>query len=893
MKYFLIISSALVCYALADSLFYPDPPPCARHVSLSYEVSQVETTVKAMTFDSYFGYERRRDVEGDAVTETLVRCDIYDSEGNCLKASSYDADLDCFMNVSYGTPSFTYLSSNSFYYTTEEPSLCPDGTEGCTKYCSANACYIVKDGYVVKYRGTVYNYHFDDKPSLSDFAFKLCNGTTFEAPTYSACYQSSFRSTVDCPFHVRKGERDIKGMVNDGSNGFLLVSSDDGKYFMRSDLEYSCTYMREGSCQRSSGYMCFYEFLPQTISYYEKRSVPCPNQTEGCTEYCVQNRCVTADSRRRIVRNTQGEVTTYLDDLPSLEDFVVNDCNGNPVPAPAYSVCSETPSIFDPETPQCSFHIELWSNGVKIADVKMMGGGFCLRISFVNGSDVLINKASNNCYYNTSDNNGCGSDTAYNCANVYEPLVLPSSSFRYFTKESAPCLDESEGCFQYCLLQDCYLVDAKKRIVKHGDREYKYLVDVPSLDDFAGTDCDGQPIPAPTSRSCTPTFEPENPSNCSFHIQGRSEGEVVVDIQGRMNNNGMSYLHTIIKEPNSSAVNETIIRGDLRNNDNMCLTMKRNSSDSDDSSSSSQSCFSYSYARCDEPFGILRNFNYISSNSHACLDQSEGCVEYCNDADECVLVDAQGHYVSLHGLDLTFVDDEDYPTLEDVTLCNDTIIKAPEYDVCSLSVFNASALGCAYHVIVNSPEKGRLDIKGLVDNKDFGYILQTNLDSGEYELSRSDLEGTKGYCYILYRGNEDYACKETIEPCKDYREFFLSSFEYHFIEDPVQCPNQADGCRKFCYSRKRCIVVDALDRIVMNDAGAVIEYMNDIPTLDDFTGIDCNHTVVPAPSESVCPFSVPSGSVIASSIPNLYLSAATSAIVSIFALTLALTGLVL
>ena len=108
-----------------------------------------------------------------------------------------------------------------------------------------------------------------------------------------------------------------------------------------------------------------------------------------------------------------------------------------------------------------------------------------------------------------------------------------STAFIYKTEDTVKCPDgKSFDCKMYC--NDggqCVIADAKGRCVSDGSMNFTYFDnDLPSLNNFAVTDCDGTVIPAPKESHCSDSTETSDASEEESTFRGPISDAVVTVI---------------------------------------------------------------------------------------------------------------------------------------------------------------------------------------------------------------------------------------------------------------------------------------------------------------------------------------------------------------------------
>ena len=378
-----ILSAILVQLVLAGpvSVYIPYAPDCALHylkVS-NYSGDIYKSEVKGMWRESfsyvkitrmyYFGNFteiRRFDLgRGD-------KCPIY-KQSSCEEE---DKQVDC-STIGKGfselpdTDSFTYDT-----YTT--PYLCPNGTDGCTKYIRGET-YVIADGYrhILEHHSSsatyTYTYFDNDPPSLSDFASTKCE---LAAPTVDICslsYSSLPWSEISkqdsdsdssetpaykvydpklgCSFHMKTDGIDVKGLKTDNNAPYMLsiTLSSGERQIERGDKTDSfgnClnAFYDDNDICLDSGYEKCTDFTTFFLAFVYKTEdiVKCPDgKSSDCKMYCNDGQCVIADAKGRCVSDGYTNYTYIDNDLPSLKDFEVTKCDGTVIPAPTESHCSD------------------------------------------------------------------------------------------------------------------------------------------------------------------------------------------------------------------------------------------------------------------------------------------------------------------------------------------------------------------------------------------------------------------------------------------------------------------------------------------------------------------------------------------------------------------------
>jgi len=157
-------------------------------------------------------------------------------------------------------------------------------------------------------------------------------------------------------------------------------------------------------------------------------------------------------------------------------------------------------------------------------------------------------------------------------------------------------------------------------------------------------------------------------------------------------------------------------------------------------------------------------------------------------------------------------------------------------------------LPCAFEFRTYSTDK-EVVYRVMMRDFDYGYLNITD-SSGDTTLLRCDL-AKEGACIIFLPSDGI---------CLEYFSFFrepsiFGEFTYYGEPEDVKCLDGSDGCKKYCLTNTKCIIVDK-GRIV-NSLDYNLTYTDYIPTADDFKTWNCDGIPDEAPP-NLCPVN-PSG----------------------------------
>jgi len=343
-------------------------------------------------------YVKKNTTVNGASTVAVVNCDerndrqlcytkVIQPNGGCMDENYYNP----------GAYSFS-LPDPAFYDSAEypKPSKCPDGSEGCFKYCEDNSeyeCFIVDaDGQIVKsVYGQLWEYY--DPPSMDVFKVVKCDGTdTLPAPSDDCAEAELFTPKMqDCSLNVTiemsgavtrrsmnakiRDDVDIchvYGVIVDGKPLLAKVECNDNKFYeiLRCDIKDTRGFCFDqfegyGDCEVYTDvdpdqfmYYMSVDYLSTVPMYYNKTAYPqtvtCPGDvsgTDGCKVYCAFGSyyCIFVDSSGFIVSDSYHTNYTYYNEL-SLDVFDVDTCNtpSTHIPAPTTDYCGHSSSSATP-----------------------------------------------------------------------------------------------------------------------------------------------------------------------------------------------------------------------------------------------------------------------------------------------------------------------------------------------------------------------------------------------------------------------------------------------------------------------------------------------------------------------------------------------------------------
>jgi len=171
------------------------------------------------------------------------------------------------------------------------------------------------------------------------------------------------------------------------------------------------------------------------------------------------------------------------------------------------------------------------------------------------------------------------------------------------------------------------------------------------------------------------------------------------------------------------------------------------------------------------------------------------------------------------------------------------------------------SLDCLFHLNVVANDVVYYDSKGMTNNGKYVSFSVLRGQSDKF-LYRCDMKDEDGDCFFV---SNDRKCEDGYFKDGEPGEEFIGitpEIEYHEGPSTVWCPGQTVNttkCTQYCLhgAHEKCFFVDDHNRLVAridpNGYSAYYKWLDDLPTMDDFAGETCNGTVLPPPTNDICP----------------------------------------
>jgi len=455
----------------------------------------------------------------------------------------------------------------------------------------------------------------------------------------------------------------------------------------------------------------------------------------------------------------------------------------------------------------------------------------------------------------------------------YSRMDYYTTEYSYIGEpESVTCPDGSSGCMQYC--QDdkkeyCVIVDTESHFVEVFNHIFTFYNDTVSMDIFALDKCNSSlPNPhlsAPTSTCAPVSLIKPAPLDCAYHVK-------VDAVESRWRDNvitteyyGVAIDSKVFALKHIKDGVTTIFRCDDLDAPDVCFEKVFDDETCINDTVSVEDLNDYLPPTVD-------GFGYESVHfpkSADCPDGSSGCQKYCKDIfeDECVIVDAAGHFVQTKNGDIwTFYEAPSMSVFEMET-CGDgeepkTTIPAP-MDFCApFATLVPKFPNCSFHIksvggkspirrsVITRRDDPEVEVDFYLVYAD-GKPLMFKMSSGPfYYLVRFDIANS-GTCYMKW-STPQTSCQEEYESIPnmiyEVEEILPQELHYNASEYPVDapCPDGSDGCKQYCNGESQCVIVNTDGYIVKTVDGAVLTYMDDV-TMDVFRTDKCDNVALPPP----------------------------------------------
>jgi len=544
----------------------------------------------------------------------------------------------------------------------------------------------------------------------------------------------------------------------------------------------------------------------------DAETVSCPNNVGSCKKYCNKaEACVIVDNKERYVQLANGTVITYYDDdVVDLDVFAVELCEPKTYLSAPEKICG-------PFIPQwdCPAHF------------KMTKGGKLYERWLVNGTDGFVEK----CQVESDDfsymvyNNEFISWNGDTCDSGNSPFpssiaLFYFSSFEYKTRENVRCNDGSlNGCKKYCNDNNlCLIADKDNRIISYdgseitwyddGVTEFTYDECVPGRAWDIGVTCPEPPPQPPQPPQPTYVFNPQ--WDCPAHF--------------KMTKGGKLYERWLAKGTDGFVEKCQIV------SDDFSYLVYNNEYVSWDHGSCSSG---YSPFPSYIELFYFSSFEFKTNESVRCNDASHnGCTKYCNNNNLCLIADKDNRIITYDGSEITWYDDGVTEFIYDECVPGrawDIGVRCPgvfvsnEKNNVHLSMFAQSDL-CSISVdALQMKDKG--NVKAVTDIKTI---------VGDFTISSVIRSENVPHSITLFG-------KECSQPSTTFTTL-LKDFEYFGDPENALCPNKSQGCKKFCDSKKVCIIADQNGRYVQTEYGTTVNYYTDSVTSDMFQLDPCERT---------------------------------------------------
>jgi len=296
--------------------------------------------------------------------------------------------------------------------------------------------------------------------------------------------------------------------------------------------------------------------------------------------------------------------------------------------------------------------------------------------------------------------------------------------------------------------------------------------------------------------------------------------------------------------------------------------------------------------------GIVSAFDYSQGPTDIDCPNTTltGCKQYCNDENECVIVDEHGRYVKLADSSVVDYVENAFHTVDEFggVTCDGDDIPLPSYSCGEPQTYSPPGLDCAFHFTVTDTSDKEVVYYGF--QTDSVFILKEERphqgDTKEITLYRSDMK--EGDDIYFQNGVPGKSCQNEyvpLEAAKYEVKDIVGPFQYNQGPTDIACPNTTfTGCLQYCLKSK-CVIIDDRGRYVKLADSSVVAYENVVHTVDEFGGETCEGAAI-APPENPCGAPQPSSTAPTSSVqpkPSSGAASALKAVLAVVAATLAIS----
>jgi len=353
-----VLLAALCACVLADDTYRPPNLGCAYRIVVTDEDgNEIDYSVRKRNNVALI-----LEVNDEDETTTLLRGDLTQGgDAFCLIKS----DDSC--SAEYTDPRYAIElpEFDDFEYVDAVSASCPPGYSGtCTEYFNEDDESILVDdqGRLIRDVYEVF-YKYLDPPELDVFKQENCEGEDplpdpwdpcSGAPSGSSSAKHSdifFPKDLGCAFHYvteNSGDRTEHSVRWNRKDNLALILEDDSETttLVRGDMkqgnEVFVLTKNEDDDECEGEYTD--QDLPPVLIGFQYVGDPiededCPDGlSSDCVKYCEdedQDSCIIVDSEGRIVQDLDENVYTYDSEVPSLDVFQQEPCEGeDPLPDP-------------------------------------------------------------------------------------------------------------------------------------------------------------------------------------------------------------------------------------------------------------------------------------------------------------------------------------------------------------------------------------------------------------------------------------------------------------------------------------------------------------------------------------------------------------------------------
>jgi len=295
-----------------------------------------------------------------------------------------------------------------------------------------------------------------------------------------------------------------------------------------------------------------------------------------------------------------------------------------------------------------------------------------------------------------------------------------------------------------------------------------------------------------------------------------------------------------------------LLRCDEKNNESFCYQQIHNSTDDEHP--------------CEEMYNPPQylKFPFYETSSYydeeyypvntTCPDGSSGCKLYCDDDDDnCVIVNAEGYFVSIGEYNFTFYEAPSMDVFE-VDKCDGSHLDAPASSCGKYDVYMQPPITCMYHVKIEQQYNPLIRDGSVYDF--YGMKLSNSLMYGKFisdgytYVIRCDMKDDQDRCYVQSFDDGD-SCSSSYYETSYISRNYMPSLPEGIVYDsvnypkPTECPDHSSGCKLYCEDilETYCMIVDP-DGNIVSDMQSTVTFYNP-PSVDDFNLVDCDSEPLP------------------------------------------------